>query len=75
MQPNLFRELETQSSTEKEKTEAGKRVIKQLLTVRQELQAADNFLYIEQINDAINGIRAEVNYSGAQKQQMILNSI
>lgn len=75
MQPNLFYELETETFDEKAKMDAGKNVVRRLLSVRQELQAEDNHSYIHLLNDAINAVRAESSYSAAQSERLILNSI
>ena len=71
MQPNLFFETETEPYDEKANREAGKSIVKKLLTIRQQLEAQDNRAFIHLLNDAINAIRAESNYSEMQREQFV----
>ncbi len=73
-QPNFF-EPESKSPDEKARMNAGKCVVRRLLTIRRELLAADDREYIHFLNDAIKAIRSEANYSAAQIEKIILNSV
>ena len=75
MQPNLFYQPETKPFDEQAKRDAGKRVTNRLLTVRQQLQAADNLVWVPLLNDAINAVCAESLNTNEQQEQRVLNSI
>jgi hypothetical protein len=75
MQPNLFYEPETKPFDEQARMKAGKCVVNQLLTVRQQLEAANCGAFTHLLNDAINAIRAESLNTSEQQEKLVLNSI
>jgi predicted transcriptional regulator len=75
MQPNLFYQPETKPFDEQARMKAGKCVINRLLTVRQQLEAANCGAFTHLLNDAINAVRSEISCPPAQRENLILSSI